>query len=588
MCWLLTVGLSLTPSDSFAQVTAASQMKAPLVIYTDIVSGPNRGGENDKGIYLSVFGKDFGNSGLGASTKVYVGGVEVDNYRSLGVSRGRSDIQQITAQVGALGNPRPGVPLPIKVVVDGRASNTDLTFTVNPGTIYFVSVTGDDSTGAPGAIGLPYRTVQRSSVNNNDTAGCPASSGNQPVLISGVWGLVRPGDFIVMRGGTWTDISKDGFFVRAQNKSGSPPAGAVGTGPITIMGYPGENVFIERTNLLDNQKGGGISSADTARQRLGCGSWVTITNLKIESGFNEGMINSQNGSLNPAGSQWRVVNNEMTAVSCQNNTKCRGGGVSGAGAGQYWVGNHVHDVYDKPDALTSFENHGFYMEGSGSYEVAYNRIENIFGGNGVQTYGGSSTTINNASIHHNIINGVGKHGINIGNGSETGIVVYNNVVYNTDVAGLRFNTRNLTDAKIYNNTFYNTDRLGVGDVRAALMNDDDLAVGAVEIRNNIFVPGGTGRNYLGGSVGFGVVAGTMSTNLWFNGRGSIVGSGNVRANPRFVSTTPGSENFRLQAGSPAIDAGSAAVAPQVTNGFDVSSVRPQGRGFDIGAFELAQ
>lgn len=102
---------------------------SPQIYYTDIVSGPTTGGENNKGIYLSIFGKDFGSSGLGSTVKVYIGGIEVDNYRFLGTSKGRSDIQQITVQIGALGSPTPGVALPIKVIVGSSASNTDLTFT---------------------------------------------------------------------------------------------------------------------------------------------------------------------------------------------------------------------------------------------------------------------------------------------------------------------------------------------------------------------------------------------------------------------------------------------------------------------------
>src|SRR4030066_134240 len=78
---------------------------APYILYTNVLTGPNVGGENSKGIYLSVFGKNFGNSGLGTTVKVFINNVEVDNYRYLGPALGRSDIQQITVQIGAIGNP---------------------------------------------------------------------------------------------------------------------------------------------------------------------------------------------------------------------------------------------------------------------------------------------------------------------------------------------------------------------------------------------------------------------------------------------------------------------------------------------------
>ncbi len=577
------VGLAWTISICDA-ADAAPDAQAPLIIYTDIVSGPNTGGEGNKGIYLSIFGKDLGSfPDLGVTTKVYIGEAEVEDYRSLGASRGRPDIQQLTVQVGSLGNPRMGSALPIKVAVGGRmAGNPNaLTFTVNPGNIYFVSLSGRDSN--DGTVPSPYRAVQKPGINNNGRAGCPAAAGDQPVATAGVWGVVHPGDFIIMRGGRWTDISKDDFFLRVQNKSGSAPAGTVGTGPITIMGYPGEDVFIDRTNTSDNQRGGGISSADTARQRLGCGAWVTITNVKVESGFNDGIIATQRGADNPSGSHWRVVNNEMTAVSCQYNTRCKGAGVSGSGAGGYWVGNHVHDVHDMPGNSTNFENHGFYADGIGSYEIAYNLIENIYGGNGVQLYSTTSPKTNNARIHHNTIRNVGKHGINLADGSGTGIEVLNNLVYDLDGAGLRINSRDLLGAKIYHNTFYNTDRKGKGGSLAALMNDWTLNSGAVEIRNNIFVPNGRARNYIGGTVGFGDGA-VISNNLWHEGRGSVaIDTHPVLANPRFVRA---GTDFHLMRGSLAVDAGSPAASGLVSNDFDVSTSRSQGKGFDLGAYEL--
>src|SRR6266404_4331312 len=149
---------------------------APLVLYTDLISGPNSGGENNKGAYLSIFGKNFGSSGLGTTVKVFIGGVEVDNYRYLGPSKGRADIQQLTVQVGALGNPAPGSALPIQVSVNGAASNTDQTFMVNPGRLLFVdNLKGSDSRAVIGDITHPFRHVQTSS------------------LSQGAWGEAQPG-----------------------------------------------------------------------------------------------------------------------------------------------------------------------------------------------------------------------------------------------------------------------------------------------------------------------------------------------------------------------------------------------------------
>ena len=176
----------------FAFPHAAAAQAPPLVLYTDLLSGPNSGGENNLGTYLSIFGKNFGEaSGLGSVTKVFIGGAEVAAYRYLGPSQGRLDIQQITVQIGALNNPKPGVALPIEVRVGTQKSKSfsPQTFTVNPGRILFVSLQGDDATAIPGDISHPWRHLQTSAA-----------------ALSGVWGAAKPGDVVVLRGGLWTDL----------------------------------------------------------------------------------------------------------------------------------------------------------------------------------------------------------------------------------------------------------------------------------------------------------------------------------------------------------------------------------------------
>jgi hypothetical protein len=595
----VTVGLIVGGTQWVkAQTSEAGVQRKPTVLYTDILSGPNEGGENNKGAYLSIFGRNFGSAGLGSRVKVFIGDAEVDNYRYLGRAKGLPDVQQLTVQIGSLGQPARGVRMAVKVIVDGVSSNSEHTFMVNPGTIFFVSPSGSDFRG-DGSFAKPYRTVQTVGTNNNGIVGCPIAGGEQSIATAGVWGFVRPGDFIVLRGGQWTDVSRDGFFLRVQNKSGTPPAGIANTGPITIMGYPGEVAFIDRTNAsADTLAGGGIASADTARQRLGCGAWITVANLSIESGFNDGPINVQRGTVNPAGSNWRVVNNELTAKSCQLTTKCRAGGVAGGGKGNFWVGNHIHDVHDKLDGYTDFENHGIYIGEDGSYDIAYNLIENIEGGNGIQTHGGSSATISNVRVHHNLIRAVGKHGINVAEGSEAGFMIFQNVVSSSGVAGLRLNAPNLSGAKVFNNVFFDTDQRNWGGSRAAIMNDASLLPGALEFKNNIVVPSGLNRNYVGGSTGFGSVGASLSHNLWFGGkscnallglvgRACTLGSAAIMSDPYFASTKSNAEDFRLLPNSPARAAGEGiSVNSSLHFSRAAKEVLAAPRRVDLGAYEM--
>ena len=90
-----------------------------MILYTDITSGPNLGGENNNGAYLSIFGLNFGSDdALGTTTKVYIGGVEVAAYKYVGLAVAQPfgpnlPLQQISVQIGAIGNPEPGTALPV-------------------------------------------------------------------------------------------------------------------------------------------------------------------------------------------------------------------------------------------------------------------------------------------------------------------------------------------------------------------------------------------------------------------------------------------------------------------------------------------
>lgn len=540
---------------------------APVVLYTDIVSGPNSGGENNKGCYLSVFGTNFGTGLAASNVHVLVGGVEVDNYRYFGTSRGRPDIQQITAQIGALGNPTPGAALPVTVVVDGLASNADHTFTVNPGHMIFVDpINGNDATAQAGNIALPFQHVQ---IGNDFTAGA--------------WGQVRAGDFIVLRAGTYSGVGAESYFMRFEirasgvpdRSSGTPPTGAAGTGPITLMSYPVETAFIDGDSALDSA--GALSGLNGQNYPL-AGKWIVIADLKVEGGGYDGPISQE-----IYGDNWRVINNELTAFTgvTSGANASRMAGITGNGQNSVWLGNDIHDIYGSTN-----EAHGIYIDGDGSYDVGYNDIHDIHSGKGIQTYangGNGSNVINHVHIHHNVIQRVLQFGINIADGSQNDIAIWNNIVTDAQVAGLRFNTNTLHGCRVYNNTFYNNN-LQNNSIYGVLMNDWNFPADALDIRNNILWAR-SGTAYLNGSVGFGGTIGTITRNLWFGGNTAFgIDTSPVNADPLLVD--PGGDYHIAASASPAVDAGSAAALNLVVDDFDADLPRPQGAGIDMGAFEF--
>lgn len=552
-------GTTTTVTTTTTTTTPVLVTGAPYVLYTDVVSGPTSGGENGKGAYLSIFGQNFGGSGLGTTTKVFIGTAEVASYRTLGTAK-VSNLQQITVQVGALGGAAQGVALPIKVVVSGVNSNTNVTFMPNPGRMLFVdNVAGNDTTAAAGDITHPYRHVQT------------------PTL-GGAWGAAQPGDTIVMRGhgnaNPWTDLGFENYFMRYRDKSGSAPTGAAGTGAIVLMGYPGEDAFIRGT--LANNMTGGCVSAINGQSFPGKGQWAVISNLRIDCEGYDGPISQE-----IYGHNWRVINNDLSASTAPRTGASvpRMAGITGNGNNAVWYGNHIHDIQG-----SSQECHGIYIDGDGSYDIAYNQIHDIRDGNGFQVYVNGTNGSNfasNISLHHNLIHDVSKHAFNFGDGTKNNIKVWDNIAYNVQYAAIRFNTNTISGGKFFNNTFYNTN-LANNPNYGALTNDWNLPNGSIDVENNIFYVA-TGTLYNSGSNGVPVLAGTFARNLWFNGTGVNIDSAPVGGNPLFVA--PGSD-FHLQTGSPAIGAGStdAAVTSLVTNDYDLKT--RSATSMDIGALKF--
>ena len=532
---------------------------APYVLYTDIVSGPTSGGENDKGVYLSIFGKNFGSAGLGSTVRVYVGDAEVDNYRRLAVSRGRPDVQQITVQVGAIGHPVPGTALPIKVVVGGVASNTDHTFTAQPGDILFVSTQGNDSTARKNDIANPWRHVQT------------ASEG-------GALATVQAGDVLVLRGGagvTWSDVGLDNRWFRFRHVTGSEPTGAKGHGYISVVAYPGEDVHY----VPPNDTHGGIHGVGDSFPEYS--DWIAIAGLHIESVASSASDGAP-VNLQVRSDHWRVVNNELGPWPASASAGDKAGGLTGNGENVAILGNHIHDIGG------GTLNHGIYLDnGATDVEIAYNVIHDVISGNLIQTFG--ETPFNNIKVHHNLLYNGGRYGLNIADGSHS-YAAWNNVIYHTALAGVRFSlsSDSASSFAIVHNTIYDTNNVSSG-LNAPIVSDYDLSSGTAVVKHNIIVTraGTHSTSYFLADESRSAIK--LERNLWY---GLALGSapaedanpvGADLNDPRFVDLA--AHDFALQAGSPAIDQATAALPFAVADDYRIKA-RPSGSHSDIGAYEF--
>jgi hypothetical protein len=158
-------------------------------------------------------------------------------------------------------------------------------------------------------------------------------------------------------------------------------------------------------------------------------------------------------------------------------------------------------------------------------------------------------------IRNNVVSGGTRDdaaGIFLSSGA--GSVAYNNIVHQVSGPGIRLDY-GAVDCRVLHNTVYAAgDRALVVGTKAS----DTLA------RNNIFA-------------GVDGAEGTLSD---VSELGVTTMTSNVFVDPLFVDVAAG--NFRVQAGSAAIDQGT--TEPEVTVDFD-GTPRPRGAGYDVGAFE---
>ena len=561
---------------------------APRVTYTDAVSGPTTGGENNQGAYLSIFGTNFGSAnGLGSATKVYIGGNEVANYRYLGPAKVASKLglQQLTVQVGNLGNPAMGKPLPVTVAVNGITSNGDNSFTPNPGRILFVALNGNDSTAVAGDITKPWRHLQTSSNG-------------------GAAGVLRAGDHVVIRGGNWNDTGLDGAWLRFRypQQEGSAPTGASGTGWIHITAYPGQisgNAIEDVHYSTPSGVKGGIHGANSAYFGT-TGDWVSISNLRMDINANA-TSDAAPINLQYSAGPWRVVNNELGPWPSAINSKAAG--VSGHGDNVKVLGNHIYGM-----ACTgAFENHGIYADsGASRWEIGYNWIHDITGGNLVQFYDNVGLAGNNYSgfpsgwtgftgmqVHHNWLDGSGKYGLNLADGSVSG-AIWDNVIEHSTYSGLRINTisKNL-DFTVAYNTFYENDRVSSGSGNGQVLNTwGNNATGVIRIYDNIFAAGPAtvkSSNIYANSGGTDSYF-DFKRNLYWNASGSWTGFARdamaIIGDPKFVSASGG--NLNLGSGSAAIQQATQPLSFVVGDDITSAVSRPQNGKNDLGAYQHPQ
>jgi hypothetical protein len=175
-------------------------------------------------------------------------------------------------------------------------------------------------------------------------------------------------------------------------------------------------------------------------------------------------------------------------------------------------------------------------------------------------------------IEANVIWGNGEHGLHLYGDDPVRPRIENNLIYSNTGAGIQTDAKHgETDLFAINNTVYYNGGHGIAFNRSALL---------ARLTNNIVADNG----------GYGLVCGTdehplaFHNDLWLNAAGNYSvctpAETDISADPLLLDPPAG--DFRLDFGSPCIDAGTSTDAPATD--FD-GITRPQGGGVDIGAHE---
>lgn len=414
---------------------------------------------------------------------------------------------------------------------------------------YYVSPAGDDAN--PGTMDAPWRTIQHAA------------------------DLLEAGETVYLRAGAYTE--------RVQvRRSGTSDA------YISFVAYPGESPVIDGAGVVLPADQAGLFEINGA-------DYIRVSGLHI---INAGPDDNSNG----------ILVHQARGITLEGN---RTDGTRSSGIGVW----NSRDVLVRGNEIVRACAGGYQesltVAGTINFEVADNLVRDTLGGKeGIDAKDGSQ----NGTIHGNLVDGVPAVGIYIDAWDKltSDISVYQNTVRNGGGDGIALASEmggSLENIQIYNNLVYRNGYVGIAITRNGPSPDHPMS--GITIVNNTVWSNGT--TWGGGitvdnpdAVGVIVRNNVLSENLSFQlsvgadvppesvtvdhllidgyrgnaEDGETRGADYLEGDPQFRDAPAG--DFHLQPGSPAVDAGSATDAPAAD--FD-GTPRPQGGGWDIGAYE---
>lgn len=474
-------------------------------------------------------------------------------------------------------------------------------------TDFYVATRGNDSN--TGSLSSPFQTVQRgiSSVMAGDTLWISAGTYNEAITLYNSGTKAAPITVKNYHGGTVIINSGNSRAIVLGNTIGYYTFDGLRFVSNYAGVYSGDKNFSLDFGISTSWWGWG-APVDRVTANSGGNNGFTLKNCNIigSVGF-MGSYNTVTNCTFDGKSQFTDAIHDMTVVSHHNT----------------YANNTIHD----------FVNRGIWSMGNTSYNIiSRNTVYNFASGTASDGIGidldGAYISDNHILVEHNTIYN-GFFGIEFENGSNniangntiyncarsislisfgppiacreyrrsaTNSTVMNNLVYNSSHAGII--VVNSPGNQIYNNTIDSTKSRGWAGIFLADGGTNRFPSNGCTIQNNIVSNSAYGVSSLRLQ---GTITGSLiSNNLYFNSNGTAIThnwdnhgtytlslvksalgieSESIYANPMFASG-----GYNLQGTSPAINMG--VEIPVVTT--DILGItRPQGRAYDIGAYEYS-
>ncbi|MCG8429724.1 MAG: IPT/TIG domain-containing protein [Candidatus Omnitrophica bacterium] len=506
---------------------ACAGEKEPVVFFSDLVSGPSRGGEGNLGCFVTIWGRHFGSE-------------QNDSYVTVG--EGRVARYPVWSDDKITFQPGPDAKSGEIVVVTARGESNGIPFGIRGGAVRFISPHGDDYQG-DGSREYPWGSLFHAKR------------------------FMRPGDILyIMDGFRHTEEDAYGAYLNLDS-SGNASL------PKAIVAYPGARVEIGGDGLgrcFHNWISGDVEEHYSKY-------WV-ISQLILRS----------SGSVVELGEGFRVVGNTISAPRGSGATAAiHGRGPNAKVLGN----TLVNVGYEGSSKLyhSIYINNNWKGSTTSNIEIAWNHIHRSQANRGIQIYAGNHRGfISNVSIHDNLIHHVRGNAINVNNHVTGTITIYNNVIYKaglgpdfsdgiSNYSGILISPEKDATVYFFHNLVYDcgyAHRPGGSGLLA-------YRRGTLYAINNVFVSGG---NMI--EPGSGIPVAGKYGNLFF---GNIRPQGwdktGVYGDPRFTDIS--SFNFRPLETSAVIDRGRRIKSQVGRRDYD-GLPRPQGAGFDIGPFEVKQ